>query len=55
MWPVFLVAVVEKLLDAIHRSVIGESDGTHAVVHGLVYQTLDAGLPVEERILGVNV
>ena len=43
--------VVIKFLDTEHVAVIGQRDARLSVPHGLVYQLLNAGLAVENRIL----
>ena len=52
----FLLAhIVEKVFYAHHVAMIGERHSAHAVGHGLVYETRDGGLTVEQRVVGVNV
>jgi hypothetical protein len=55
VWSVLFVAIVQEFLDAVHRSVVRQGDGFHAVSRCFVDQTLNACLPVEKRILGVDV
>ena len=50
-----LLDVVVELLDAEHVAVVRDGNAGLPVGHGLVHQTLDAGLAVENRILRVNV
>ena len=50
-----LLYVIIELLDSEHIAVIRHGDSRHAVGHGLVHQMRDAGLSVENRILGVYV
>ena len=50
-----LLDVVVELLDAEHVAVVRDGNAGLSVGHGLVHQTLDAGLAVENRILRVNV
>ena len=50
-----LLDVVVELLDTEHVAVIRHGDAGLTVVHGLVHEPLDAGLSVENRILGMYV
>ena len=50
-----LLDVVVELLDSEHVAVVGDGDARLPVGHGLVHQTLDAGLTVEDRVLRVYV
>ena len=52
---VLLVDIVIKFLDAEHVAVVGDGNALHAVLHGLVHQAADAGLSVQQGILGVYV
>ena len=59
--PVFLAllvdtaAVIDELLDTEHGTMVGDGHAFHAVVDGFVYEIRYLGLPVENRVLGVNV
>ena len=50
-----LLDIVVELLDAEHVAVVRDGDAGLSVGHGLVHQTLDTGLSVEDRILGMYV
>ena len=52
---VLLVDVIGEFLNGKHISMVGHSNTLHTVFHGLVDQTGDAGLPIEQRILGMDV
>ena len=52
---VFLLHQIEKLLYPEHVAMVGQRQPLHAVFHGLVDQSRNRGLSVENRILGVNV
>ena len=47
--------IVGKLLDAHHIAVVGDGHAAHAVGYGLVYDIRYLALPVQERILCVDV
>ena len=34
---------------------VGNGNATHAILDGLIHQTGDTGLPVEQGVLGMNV
>ena len=53
-FTVFLFDVVVKFLHTEHISVVGQGDSRHTVIVRFVYQRLYACLPVENRILRVN-
>ena len=48
-------AIVCKLLDAIHYTVVGDGHALHAILNSLVYQTRYLRLAIEDGIVGVNV
>ena len=50
-----LLDVIEKLLDAEHVAVVCHGDAGLAVGHGFVHESGDAGLTVQNRILGMYV
>ena len=50
-----LLDVIVKLLDTEHIAVVRHGDAGLSVGHGLVHEFLDAGLSVENRILGMYV
>lgn len=52
---VLFVDIIGKFLDTEHITVVGNGNSLHAVFHGLVYQLTDAGLTIEQRILGMDV
>ncbi len=52
---IFFRYIIDKFLDAVHGSVVGQRNGFHAIFHGFVHQSLDACLTIEKRILRVNV
>ena len=52
---VLFLDVVVELLDTEHVAVVRHGDAGLTVGHGLVHQTLDAGLSVEDRILRMYV
>ena len=54
-FPVLLGDLVEELLYTEHITVIGNSNGVHAVFLCLVNQCIDRGLSVQQRVLGVDV
>ena len=53
-FTVFLFDVVVKFLHTEHISVVGQGDSRHTIIVRFVYQRLYACLPVENRILRVN-
>ena len=52
---VLFIDVVGKFLDAKHVAMVGDGNTLHSVFHGFVHQLADAGLSVEQRVLGVYV
>ena len=49
-----LVAVVLKLLNAHHVAVISHCNAAHTISYSLVYQLLDVGLAVKQRVLRMD-
>ena len=50
-----LSAIVNQLLDAEHHTMIGYCHTLHAILDGLVHQTWNLGLAVEDGILCMDV
>ena len=48
------VAVVLELLDAHHVAVVSHCNASHTISYSLVYQLLDVGLAVQQRVLRMN-
>ena len=49
---VLLVDVVVEFFDAEHVAMVGHGNAFHAVLHGFVHQAADAGLAVQQGVLG---
>ena len=49
-----LVAVVLELLDAHHVAVISHRNAAHTIGYSLVYQLLNVGLAVKQRVLRMD-
>ena len=47
--------IIEELLDAEHVAVIGDGHAPHTISNSLVHQLGNARLPVENRIISMNV
>jgi len=52
---VLLFGIIKKLLDAIHVSMIRQSQCIHAVFGSFIHETVNAGHAIQDRIMRVNV
>ena len=50
-----LLAIVIKLFDPIHVAMIGECHSAHSIGNSFIDHAFDGRLPVEQRVLRVNV
>ena len=53
--PVHFLRIVEKILHAVHITVVGQGHGMHAGAEAFIHQFVYLRHAVEERIMGVNV
>ena len=51
---VHIMAIVMKLLDTEHITMVGNSHTLHSVGNRLIHKLLDARLSIEQRIIGMN-
>ena len=54
-FAVHFTAIVEKILYAEHIAMVCYGHSAHSVCYGLVHKARNAGLSVQQRILGMNV